>query len=478
MSLRTRLILSFSLIAVLSLCVATVTNAALLQRYRDQALITRLEDMARPISVQLRSLLRGQTTVADVWTNMLEQAQKNNVFIIATDDKGNILRQLSPDANVKVPLSVEQALPRNLSEPVSGTFTTTAKQKFVYVAYPIGLPPRAVTNNVTTAALAPVKVDTIILAVPQIGNLLIWYSLLRPFLFAALIAFVISVIMAVFLARSLYRPVHQLEKAAESISRGQYDQKIEVSGPKEIRSLAKSFKEMSQNVKESHLQLRHFVADVSHQLKSPLTSIQGFAQAMLDGTASDNETRQKASQIIVDESKRMIRQVNELLELSRMQSGQIKMASELVDIKELLLHCQEIFAAHAAEKSVDLKSKIEPLAPVTGDVDRLEDVFCNLIDNAVKNTPAGGAVEIIGHNNSNNSVEIAVADSGPGIPPEQLPFLFRRFYQASGLRSGFGLGLAIARETVLAHGGQIEVVSNPGEGAKFIVTLPAGVKHT
>ena len=115
MSLRTRLILSFSLIAVLSLCIATVTTAALLQRYRDQTLITRLEDMARPISVQLRSLLRGQTTIADVWTNMLEQAQKNNVYIIVTDDKGNILRQLSPDANVKVPLNVAQKLPHNLN---------------------------------------------------------------------------------------------------------------------------------------------------------------------------------------------------------------------------------------------------------------------------------------------------------------------------------------------------------------------------
>lgn len=474
MSLRTRLILSFSLIAVVSLGIATITTAVLLQKYRNQAMVTKLEDTARPISIQLRSLLRGQTAINDVWNNMLEQAQKNNVYIFIADDRGTILRHLSPDTNAKANLNIIGELPHSLTESASGTFRTATRQTFVYVAYPIGLTARA-ASNVTAAAAAPVKFDTLFLATPQTGTTLIWASLLRPFVFAIIIALFISIITAVLLARSLYKPVLQLEKAAANISRGQYDQKIDVSGPKEIQGLAASFNEMSQNVKESHLQLRHFVADVSHQLKSPLTSIQGFAQAMLDGTAADDATRQKASQIIVDESKRMIRQVNELLELSRMQAGQIKMAQELVDIKELVMHCQEIFAVHASDKSVHLKTDIEPLSPVIGDTDRLEDVFSNIIDNAIKNTPAGGTVDIIGRNNGTGNVIITVADSGPGIPPEQLPFLFKRFYQASGLRSGFGLGLAIARETVLAHKGKIEVFSSPGEGARFVITLNAGI---
>lgn len=475
MSLRTRLLISFILIAVLCLSSAAVAMTALLQKYRDQTQVTQMNDMARPIAVQLGAMLRSQANVTEVWTNMLEQAQKNNVYLIVVDAKGNILRQSSPDANVKQPLIFQDPLPHGIKEPASGTMVTTTKQTFVYAAHPIAQISRPVTTATTATA---VKFDTLILARQRAGNMLIWASLARPFLFAAIIAFFISAVMAVFLARFIYRPVQRLEKAAGSISRGQYDQQIPAEGPKEIRGLAASFNEMSQNIKESHMQLRHFVADVSHQLKSPLTSIQGFAQAMLDGTANDNDTRQKASQIIVDESKRMIRQVNELLQLSRMQAGQVKMAQELVDMKELILHCQEIFALHAEEKSVSFITKIEPLAPVTGDADHLEDVFCNLLDNAIKNTPGHGVVEITGRNSSNNAVEITVSDSGPGIPPEQLPYLFKRFYQASGLRSGFGLGLAIAREIVVAHGGKIEAFSSPGEGAKFVVTLPSGVKNT
>jgi signal transduction histidine kinase len=117
-----------------------------------------------------------------------------------------------------------------------------------------------------------------------------------------------------------------------------------------------------------------------------------------------------------------------------------------------------------------LKNNLGPSAMVTGDEDRLEDVFSNLLDNAIKNTPQKGEIEVL-LRNQGDSVAITVADSGPGIPPEQLPHVFERFQQSSGLRTGSGLGLAIAREIVLAHGGKIEVTSTPGEGARFTVTL-------
>ena len=229
---------------------------------------------------------------------------------------------------------------------------------------------------------------------------------------------------------------------------------------------------MAGQLKQSQQQLRPFVADVSHQLKSPLTSIQGFAQAILDGTAGDSDTKLRAAQVIADESKRMMRQVDELLELSRIQSGQIQMARETVNIKELLEHCRDIFTVRAEEKGLTLKTEIEPQIVVVGDIDRLEQVFSNLLDNAIKHSPAGGEVGIIGRQSTGDFIEIAVVDSGQGIPPEQLPHVFERFYQAGEVRTGVGLGLAIAKEIVLAHGGKIEVNSAPGEGAEFTVTLP------
>jgi len=256
------------------------------------------------------------------------------------------------------------------------------------------------------------------------------------------------------------------------MAQGQYDQEVPVAGPKEVRGLAATFNKMARQVKMSEQRLRYFVADVSHELRSPLTSIRGFAQAMLDGTAGDSDTRSRAAQVIEDESKRMIRQVDELLELSRMQSGQIQMAREPVDMKDLLEHCQEIFTIRAEEKGVLLGTQIEPLMPVVGDIDRLEQVFSNLLDNALKHSPAGGEVNITGRNTATDTVEITVADSGPGIPPEQLPYVFERFYQAGGVRTGSGLGLAIVREIVVAHGGEIEASSAPGVGTEFRVSLP------
>jgi signal transduction histidine kinase len=459
-TLRTRLILSYILIIVLCLGIAGVSVSVVLQNYRDQLTLTRLDDMTRPISVQIRSLLRGQTTLTEAWSNIQEQAQSNNIYILFVDDKGNLVREAAP-AVTSQPLTSANGFPHGISQAAHGTFSTLSGQTFVYSAYPLG----RVTDPLVSRA------QTVVLCQPQSSVAILMAGVIGPFIWAGIITLIIALAVAFYLARSFYHPIQQVSKAAGNVAEGHYDQVVPVTGPQEIQGLASSFNEMTRKVKDSQQQLRHFVADVSHQLKSPLTSIQGFAQAMLDGTASDEATRQKAAHIIVDESKRMIRQVNELLELSRMQAGQVAMAQEPVNVPELLLHCQEIFALRLEEKKIRLKNQLESAVTIRGDADRLEDVFSNLLDNAIKNTPQQGEISV-GVSSQGNSLTVTIADTGPGIPPEQIPYVFERFQQSSGLRSGFGLGLAIAREIVLAHGGKIEVTSNPGEGAQFVVTLP------
>ena len=460
MSLRTRLILSYVLIIVLCLGISAASVSVVLQNYREQVTFLRLDDMTRPISNQIKTLLKGQTTLAQVWTNLQQLSEDSNIYILLVDNTGNLLRQASPD-NSNQPLDVPSGLPHGMSKEAHGIFTTSAGQKFVYSAYPLG---KALDT------LFP-RLQTLILCQPMSDLTFALAGELTPFIWAGIIALLISLVLAFFLARSMYRPIQRLSKAAGNIAQGQYDETVQVEGPDEVQKLAASFNEMAGKVKESHQQLRHFVADVSHQLKSPLTSIQGFAQAIQDGTAGDEETRLKAASIIEVESRRMIRQVNELLEFSRMQAGQVKMAKEPVDIKEILLRCQEIYALRLEEKKITLKNKIDSSAIISGDADRLENVFSNLLDNAIKNTPSQGEIEVKLHHSGNSAV-VTVEDNGPGIPPEQIPHVFERFQQSSGLRSGFGLGLAIAREIILAHGGKIEVSSNPGEGAKFTVILP------
>jgi signal transduction histidine kinase len=447
------------------LSIVAIAVSLMLQGSRDKLALARLDEMTRPIYVQFTTLSAGQTSWTEVIANLREQARQNNIYILLLDNTGKVTNQITPTGTQGGQLIEVQPdeIPAGISSPERGIFETTDGQTFIYSAYPIG---RAVDTRVAS------RFNTLVLAAPRGRIIAIGVTLVRPLLQAGFIALGISTIIAIVLARSIYHPVQRVSQAAERIAQGRYDQEIPIAGPKEIKGLAMRFNEMTRKVKESQQQLRHFVADVSHQLKTPLTSIQGFTQAILDGTAQDSDTRERAVEVIDEESKRMIRQVNELLELSRMQAGQLQMTQELVDIKELLLHCQEIFSLRAEEKGIRLTTQIEPLTPVTGDADRLEQVFINLLDNAIKNTPAQGEVSIIAHNNADNSVQIAVADNGPGIPPEQLPHVFERFYQAGGLRTGTGLGLAIAREIVLAHSGRIEASSEPGALTKFMVTLP------
>jgi len=470
MSLRARLFATYTLIVIICISLIALSVTVLLQNYRDRLAMERLDNIARPIYVQVTSLVRGQVTSRDLWTNLQEQAEKNEVYILLGSSAGNIVRQISPtpppqQQTIKVAPGI---LPHGIAKATQGKFKTTDGKTFIFAAYPVSRVP----------SVEPAKIETLVLSVAQTGTMAIWVGLFSPFLFAGIIALGVSLIIAILFARSIYRPLNRVADAAHRIAEGEYDQKIPVAGPREVRELAVSFNYMAEQVKRSQQQLRHFVADVSHELKSPLTSIRGFAQALLDGTAGDDESKAKAAQIINDESRRMRRQVDELLELARMQSGQLKMAGEPIDIKELLEHCHELFNVQAKERDVLLMMEAEAGMSVTGDIDRLEQVFSNLLDNAIKNSPANNEVRITGSIVAGNHIEIRIIDSGPGIPPEQLPYVFERFYQVTGVRTGVGLGLAIAREIVLSHGGTIEAKSEPGEGAEFLVRLPsAPSKH-
>ena len=195
---------------------------------------------------------------------------------------------------------------------------------------------------------------------------------------------------------------------------------------------------------------------------------------MGDGTAKDSESQSRSAQIIQDESMRMIRLVDDLLELSRIESGQIQKSQESVDVAGLAQHCHEFFAMRAEEGCIILKTELEQVPSIIGDIDCLEQVFSNLLDNALRHTPRGGQVTISVRQASADFVEITVADTGPGITQDELPHVFECFYQADALvgKTGTGLGLAIAREIVRTHGGDIEARNASSGGAKFIARLP------
>jgi signal transduction histidine kinase len=436
----------------------------ILQSQRDRLAMEQLNTLGTPIAVQVKSLVRTSVTVASLQSDLKEQAQDNNIYILFADSNGNVLSQISPGPeSQRLEISADQ-LPHNLAAPYNGKLVTAQGDTYLFAAFPI-------VKAAVAQALA--RYDMLVLATPPTSTSAVLAGLTYPFLTAGLAVLAVSLIIAIFLSRSIYRPINRVRVAAEKMAEGNYEQAIPVAGPGEVRELASSFNKMAIEVKSSHARLRHYVADVSHQLKSPLTSIHGFAQALLDGTAGDDTARQRAASIISDESQRMKRQVDELLELARMQAGQLKIERELVNLNELLEHCREVFEVQAEEKNVKVRISAGLLLPCAGDFDRLEQAFSNILDNAIKNSPYGDEIRILGRNVDKRLVEVRVVDNGPGIPSEQLQHLFERFYQSGGARSGHGLGLAIAREIVVAHGGTIDVKSEPGEGAVFIITLPA-----
>jgi two-component system sensor histidine kinase ResE len=213
-------------------------------------------------------------------------------------------------------------------------------------------------------------------------------------------------------------------------------------------------------------------------LRTPLTSIRGWSQALLDGTAESGERQQQAATVIYAEAGRMERMVKQLLDLARMESGQLELARQPVDLGQLLSEVKDSFEPRAREKGVDLILALQQAPQVMGDGDRLTQIFANLLDNALSHTPAGGRVRLALYLLSDGQVEIVVQDNGRGIPQEELSRIFERFYQvdksraASAERQGSGLGLAIVRELVEAHGGQITARSAPDQDTVFAIRLP------
>lgn len=330
---------------------------------------------------------------------------------------------------------------------------------------------------------------------PALGRALIFYAqpeptpaeffneyFLRPLFFAGTLALLLALLLAVVITRSVAWPLRAMAAAAEAIARGDYEQRVPLQGPEEVQRVAGSFNSMAAQVKASQQAQRDFVANVSHDLKTPLTAISGWSQALLDGAADAPTERQRAAETIHGEAGRMTRMVNELLDLARIESGQLQMATRPVNLGDILGDVYRSQLPRARAKSIDLTLESPADLSLSGDPDRLSQIFTNLADNALAYTPGGGHVRLIGRADG-NWVEGIVTDDGPGIPEEELPRIFERFYRLEKSRArgedgrGAGLGLAIVAELVAAHGGRISVSSEVGRGTAFVVRLPTNAPH-
>jgi two-component system OmpR family sensor kinase len=479
-SLRSRLILSY--IVVISVCLlsAGLILTVLLRPFQTRLAYINLAAKALPTSRLVRELSRRGLTPEEIGAQLKEQAQEDESRILILTLKGEVLAD-TEDKLIGQQLRVPTRETRREGQLyLRGQFVTPDGESIIYVALPTTFfrsPEGSGGQQRLMVAVTMARPR----ALTFLGDLLV------QLLLAGLAAFVISILLAYLIARSIARLLQRIILATEKIAKGDYDQQLDITSPDEVRRLATSFNVMAQEVKASRQAQRDFVANVSHELKTPLTSIQGFSQAILDGTARGGEAQRHAAQIINDESERMTRLVNELLDLAKLDAGQIVMAREPVDMGQLLRGCVEKLTPQAGQGGVELQLDLGALPPLSGDNDRLAQVFTNLIDNALKHTPQRGWVTVAAKGvmgaptrkgeKEVPRIEVSVADTGSGIPPEDLSRIFERFYQVDKSRrrkgKGAGLGLAIAKEIVQAHGGQIKAESVVGVGTKFTVTLPA-----
>jgi len=284
---------------------------------------------------------------------------------------------------------------------------------------------------------------------------------------------VLALLFGWLMARNIIRPLRELNAATQSIAQGDLEKQVTISTKDEIGALAASFNAMTDSLKRSRDLRRQMTADIAHELRNPLSIILGHTEAMSEGVLPATP---ETLDIIYDEAKHLSRLVDDLRTLSLSESGELALQRSLVEPAALLERSASAYTVRAAEKGVTIQVESAPDLPtIDVDVERIGQVLANLLDNSLKHTPSGGSIRLLAAA-ATEAVEISVQDSGPGIPPEDLPYVFDRFYrgkQTSGrILDGSGLGLAISRALVELHGGQMSVESGVGQGTTINIHLP------
>ena len=276
-------------------------------------------------------------------------------------------------------------------------------------------------------------------------------------------------------ARRTLAPVQTLGATARLLGRGDLSQRAEVAGPTEIRHLARSFNAMAAELEEAEGRRRSLTADIAHELRTPTSNIQGYMEAIKDGVFQPTP---ETVDTIHEQSLLLSRLVDDLRLLAQVDGGDLHLQRTRTRVEELVQSCVDALRPRAEAKGVALGVDVaENLPELRLDPTRIAQAVGNLLDNAVTHTPEGGSVTVSAEAGV-DAVEVQVADTGPGIAPDDLPRVFDRFYRTDPSRArstgGTGLGLTIARRLVEAHGGSIEAESMVGQGSRFIIRLPDG----
>ena len=476
-TLRSRVIITYFAVVVICLLLASIVFVLFLTRYqRDRA----RDDLRRQVGAVARDITRVVGVLglrAGLEPSAPESSQPRRIVqgilntesqvlgakLFIVDSSGTVVAEAKRGIRViGRTLNLPPSLLEQDRQRVVDEFLTRFGRDYLFVSAP------TLVDKTTQGFLMAIR------PLREIGagvGSLIWYVVL-----AGVISLGISMLLAFYLSGAISRPVRAVTQAARNMAAGDYEQEVPVTGSDETGELARDFNMMAERVRTAYEIQQNFVGNVSHELRTPLTSIEGFSQALLDGVSKGEDERRRSLEIINQESKRLVRVLNDLLLLSQMDAGELHPEKKPVDVVDLMRNMDILYRARADKGRVNLRLDT-PASAVTlnTDPDRLELVLTNLLDNAMEYTAPGGTVTLscsVGE----GAVDISVADTGQGIEPELLPRIFERFFRVEKSRStkhgGAGLGLSICKELVETLGGRIRVESQTGEGTTFTVTLP------
>jgi signal transduction histidine kinase len=502
-SLRGQLFAAFVAVLLLSLALTAGTFWVQIRLYDTQQVQSELQAVAPTVFTTVKNTLvrywqTAQTTNSTLQVSlqslraaMAASARAAGVRVVLVDycnhiaiDTGSTVPLVAlPSAQVQSACSplVDDAAkgPRVVDlEPNSSLTRQTTNLPGGRTFYLAFAAPSILAYAAQETPIPPLLVRTIIIAKSPAGvdqNAL--SSILPRLVAAGIFAVILSLLVVLLIVRAVTRPLRSITMASERMARGDYDQRVPVRGTDEVGQLAESFNRMASEVSAAREMQRQFIANVSHDLKTPLTSILGFSQILADSEqVAADPTQRRAVQVIFEEARRLQRLTLDLLDLSRLEAHQLQLRHGACDVNDLAGQVFGRYAQLPANAALHfLDERVAGPLWVWGDADRLIQVLVNLLDNAVKFCDPGGRVAIHTQRRDDQAV-LTVANTGAGIAAEDLTRVFQRFYRTDHSRAtrtgGTGLGLAIVRELVSAHGGQVEARSGGDGWTRFVVSLP------
>ncbi|MGN1051115.1 MAG: ATP-binding protein [Acutalibacteraceae bacterium] len=431
---------------------------------------TNAEDISAFMSDEI-IVKEGKTILKDydeTVTLLTDLGNNLHYDIVLTDYDGKVLATTKNYENIVVDKNIDADVMEKIQ--ANKIFEAdSSKSFFGNTKYTVGVPVhyRIGISTSTTGFIFLCSSNNII------GNFI--FQIIVIFIFAAIAAFVLAFAFAGFYAYSVVKPLKEMSMVTHAFANGDFKQRMNVHSKDEIGMLATSFNEMAEALDSSEEVRKTFIANVSHELKTPMTTISGFIDGILDGTIPPNMEKGYL-RIVSKEIERLNRLVSSMLSLSRIDNGSLKIYPKKFDLLPVVVNILLLFEPTISEKNIHIKGldKVNSF-PVKGDKDLLHQVIYNLVENAVKFTPEKGDIAFNFTKNDKNDI-ISISNTGVGIKKDDLRFIFDKFYKTDKSRSkdkkGMGLGLYIVRQIVRLHGGEITASSKENGPTVFTVALP------